>query len=166
MSANDDDDESDGEDEDPWYTDRKGLVFQYPPVDPKSEKWLEEMLVRLQENAEEFDAMLDQVLLALSERLAKATILEIDVEEAIQEYTKLLELANKRDSRGAENGDAVCELPSSVISQSSLSSSRTPYTYDPRYADQEDAETSLVQPRMNGAHDAPMEETKPEIPEL
>ena len=76
--------------ESPWYTDNSGLDFNYPPRDAFDALWMDEMFGKLDANAREFDDTLLRVKSALSDRLARATLLELEVGEAMSEYEEML----------------------------------------------------------------------------
>ena len=87
----DDDDDTGDEDDplpNPWYTDKTGLVFSFPPPDSMDKHWLDRMLEKVKANSGEIDNVLAQVKATLRERLSEVTLLEVETEQAVQEYTE------------------------------------------------------------------------------
>lgn len=77
-------------DEDHWHTDRKGLVFSYPP--PQTNKnWMIKMYNRVRNNGNEFDAIVAKIYASLSERLTEATLLDLEVGHAVRDYNALFQ---------------------------------------------------------------------------
>ncbi|KAH9939634.1 uncharacterized protein BXZ73DRAFT_75838 [Epithele typhae] len=116
---------------DRWFTDRSGLQFRYPPQDASDERWLETMAAAVVEGAEDFDRHAAEVRAQLAQRLLEATLLEVEVDEATEEYCEML--VELSDSVGEDAAYEIVKAARNVAV--------------PRY-DDVDSEVAFARPRI------------------